>query len=243
MLGKTKVETTEKARVRLQPQNNKWYRHVALVQMIVFAVIHLVLGMYFAFVSSEYANHPGFAAKIDEHRILDQICAIVCFVLFAVGLRCFYGLLKQKKISVLYYVYMAVSAVLPILYIAMSGNYITDAMVGILEEGYPEFFEGDETGWITFWVGVEFGIWPNGGEITYESELVLDYLSRIGEEAGAVVALDDFNLSGLLGAFRADMYVWNRFELYSIINAVATAVFVVCGIFFLPLKKSKLFKK
>lgn len=243
MLGKTKVETTEKAGVKLQLQNNKWYRYVALVQMIVFVAMHLILGIYFAFVSSEYANHPGFTAKIDEHRILDQICAIVCFALFVLGLRCFYGLMKHKKISVLYYVYMAVSAVLPILYIAMSGNYITDAMVAVLEESFPEFLEGEETGWITYWVGIEFGAWANGGDITYESEIILDYLSRIGEEAGAVVTLGDFNLRGLLNELRADVYAWNKFEMYSIINAALTVVFVVCGVFFLPLKKSKLFKK
>lgn len=243
MLGKTKVESTEKGGVRLQAKNNKWYRYVALTQMVVFAVMHLVLGMYFAFVSSEYANHPGFTAKIDAHRIMDQIFAIVCFVLFVVGLRCFYGLMKQKKISVLYYVYMAVSAVLPILYIAMSGNFVADAMVAVLEEGYPEFLEGDETGWIAYWVGIEYGAWANGGDITYESEIILDYLSRIGEEAGAVVALSNFNLNGLLKEFRADMYVWNTFEIYAIINAVLSVVFAVCGIFFLPLKKSKLFKK
>ena len=98
MLGKTKVETTEKTGVRLQPQN-KWYRYVALTQMIVFAVMHLILGMYFAFVTSEYANHPGFAATIKAHRNMDQICAIICFALFAVGLSCFYGLMKHKKLS------------------------------------------------------------------------------------------------------------------------------------------------
>lgn len=243
MLGKTKVETTEKAGARLQLQNNKWYRYVALAQMIVFVAIHLILGIYFAFVSSEYANHPGFTAKIEAHRYLDQICAIVCFALFVVGLRCFYGLMKHKKISVLYYVYLAVSAVLPILYLAMSNNFVVDAMVGILEEGYPEFLEGEESGWIAYWVGIEFGAWANGGEITYESEIILDYLSRIGEEAGAWVALGDFNLSGLIGELRADVYAWNKFEMFSIINAALSVVFAVCGIFFLPLKKSKLFKK
>ena len=243
MLGKTKVEKTEKGGVRLQAKNNKWYRYVALVQMIVFAVMHLVLGIYFAFVSSEYANHPGFTAKIEAHRYLDQICAIVCFALFVLGLRCYYGLMKHKKISALYYIYMAISAVLPVLYLAVSGNVIVDAMMGILEEGYPEFLEGEETSWMAYWVGAEFGAWGNGSEITYESEIVLDYLSRIGEEAGAVVTLGDFNLRGLLNEFRADIYAWNKFEVYSLVNAAVTVVFAVCGIFFLPLKKSKLFKK
>lgn len=243
MLGKTKVDMAEKSGVRLPSPKNKWYRYVALVQMIVFAVMHLVLGMYFAFVSSEYANHPGFTAKIEAHRNMDQICAIICFALFAVGLRCFYGLLKHKKIPVVYYVYMAVSAVLPVLYIAMSGNYITDGMVAILEQGYPEFFEGEDTGWMAYWIGVEFGAWANGGEITYESEIVLDYLSRIGEEPGAWVALSDFNFNGLLNAFRADLDSWNKFEVYSVINIAVSAVFVAGGIFFLPLEKSKLFKK
>lgn len=239
MLGKTKVETTEKAGARLQPQNNKWYRYVALTQMIVFAAMHLILGMYFAFVTSEYANHPGFAAKIEAHRNMDQICAIICFAFFAVGLSCFYGLMKHKKISVLYYIYMAVSAVLPIVYIAVSGNLITDAMMTVLEEGYFEFFEGEETSEMVYWIGIEFGAWANGGEITNESEIILEYLSRIGEEAGEIVALGDFNLKGLLGALRDDMYVWNRFELYSIINAALSAVFIVLGVVFRPVKKAE----
>ncbi|MBR4290659.1 MAG: hypothetical protein IKT52_08475 [Oscillospiraceae bacterium] len=211
--------------------------------MIVFAVMYLILGMYFAFVTSEYANHPGFAATIKAHRNMDQIFAIVCFALFVVGLRCFYGLMKQKKIPALYYVYMAISAVLPILYIAMSDNFITDAMVSILEEGYPEFLEGEDGGWMVYWIGVEFGAWANGGEITFDSEIVVDYLSRIGHEPGVWVDFADFNLSGLLAEFRADMNTWNKFEVYSIVNASLSVVFVVCGIFFLPLKKSKLFQK
>lgn len=239
MLGKTKVETTEKAGVRLQPRNNKWYRYVAMTQMIVFAVMHLILGMYFAFVTSEYANHPGFAAKVETHRNLDQLCAVICFALFVVGLRCFYSLMKFKKISVLYYIYMAISAILPIVYIAVSGSLITDAMVAILEEGYPEFLEGEETSWMVYWIGIEFGAWANGGEITNESEIILDYLSRIGEEAGAVVTLGEFNLKGLLGALKDDMYVWNRFELYAIINAVVSAVFIALGFIFHPVKKTE----
>lgn len=238
MLGKTKVETTEKTGVRLQPQN-KWYRYVALTQMIIFAVMHLILGMYFAFVTTEYANHPGFAATIKAHRNMDQICAIICFALFATGLSSFYGLMKHKKISVLYYIYLVVSAVLPIAYIAVSGNLITDAMLAVLEEGYFEFFEGGETSEMVYWIGVEFGAWANGGEITAESEIILDYLSRIGEEAGAIVALDDFDLKGLLGALRDDMYVWNKFELYAIINAALSAVFVVLGVIFCPVKKAE----
>lgn len=243
MLGKTKMDTTEKGGTKLQGRNNKWYRYVAQAQMLVFAVMHLVLGMYFAFVSSEYANHPGFTAKIEDHRNLDQICAIVCFVLFVVGLRLFFGLMKDKKTSVLYYAYMAVSAVLPFVYLLMSGNYIVDAMMAILNDS-AEVIEGQgETNTIVFWAGIEFGAWTNGGDITSESEIILDYLSRIGAEAGAWVDLADFDLAGLLKEFRIDMYSWNKFEVYAIVNVVVTAVFVVCGIIFLPLKKSKLFKK
>ena len=243
MLGKTKVESTEKAGVRLQPRNNKWYRYIALVQMIFFAAMHLILGIYFAFVSSEYANHLGFTAKIDTHRYLDQICAIACFALFVLGLRCFYGLMKHKKITVLYYVYLVVSAVLPVLYLVMSGNLVADAMVSLMEEVYPELLEGDETGWIAYCIGIEFGAWPNGGEITYESEIILDYLGKIGEEAGAIVTLGDFNIRGLLNELRADVYAWNKFEIYAIINVVLSALFAACGVFFLPLKKSKLINK
>lgn len=246
MLGKTKVDTTEKGGVRLQSKNNKWYRYTAQVQMLVFAVMHLVLGMYFAFVSSEYANHPGFTAKIEGHRNLDQICAIVCFVLFVLGLRSFLGLRKTKKISALYYVYMAVSAVLPFVYLFMSANYVVDAMMGLLNESIA--IEGQaDTNEIVFWAGIEFGAWANGGDITTESEIILDYLSKIGEEAYAWVNLADFNFGGLIKLFRIDMYSWNKFELFAIINAVVTVAFVVCGFVFLPLKKSeklaKVFKK
>ena len=243
MFGKTKMDVTEKEGVRLQSPKNKWYKYIALVQMAIFAVVHLVLGIYFAFVSSEYANHPVFTANIQAHRYLDQICAIACFALFVVGLRCFFGLVKDKKISVLYYVYLAVSAVLPILYLVVSGNLVMDAMMSVLEEGYPEFLEGEETGWMVYCVGIEFGAWANGGEITYESEIIADYLGRIGEEVGAWVALSDFNLSGLISELRADVHAWNKFEMFSLINAVLSVVFAVCGIFFLPLKKSKLFQK
>ena len=222
-------------------KNNKWYRYVTQAQLIVFAVMHLILGMYFAFVSTVYANHPGFAAKIEDHRNLDQICAIICFVLFVVGLRIFGDLRKNKKISVLYYIYMAVSAVLPFVYLAMSDKYITDAMMETLIAGYPEVIvEGKgDANWITFWSGVEFGAWANGGEITNESQIILDYLSNIGVEAGAQVEMAEFDLGGLLAQFRAEMYSWNKFELYAIINVVVSVVFAVGGIVFLPLKKFK----
>ena len=243
MFGKTKMDVTEKEGVRLQSPKNKWYKYIALVQMAIFAVVHLVLGIYFAFVSSAYANHPGFTANIQAHRYLDQICAIVCFALFVVGLRCLFGLAKDKKISVLYYVYLAVSALLPILYLVVSGNLVMDAMMSVLEESYPEFFEGEDGGWMVFCVGIEFGAWPNGGEITFDSEIIADYLSRIGQEPGVWVDFADFDLNGLISELRADVHAWDKFQLFSIINAALSVVFAVCGIFLLPLKKSKLFQK
>jgi len=207
--------------------------------------MHLILGIYFAFVSSEYANHPGFTAKIENHRNLDQIFAIVCFVLFVLWLRLFLGLKKDKKVSLLYYIGMAVSAALPVVYIAMSDKFIVDAMMETLVAGYPEVIvEGQgNANWIVFWTGVEFGAWANGAEITHESQVIVDYLSKIGVEAGAQVEMAKFDLGGLLAQFRTEMYSWNKFELYAIINVVVTAVFVACGIVFLPLKKSKLLAK
>lgn len=222
-------------------KNNKWYRYVTQAQLILFAVMHLILGVYFAFVTTVYANHPGFAAKIEDHRNLDQICAIICFVLFVLGLRFFGDLRKSKKISVLYYIYMAVSAVLPFVYLAMSDKYITDTMMETLIASYPEVIaegKGDAS-WITFWTGVEFGAWANGAEITHESQIIADYLKGIGVEAGAQVELANFDLSGLLAQLRADMYSWTKFEMYAIINVVATVVFAVGGIVFLPFKKFK----
>ena len=235
MLGKTKVDATEKVGARL-PAKNKWYRPVALVQMGIFAAMHLILGMYFAFVSSEYINHPGFTTKIEQHRNMDQICAIICFALFVIGLRLLFGLLKQKKISIVYYIYLAVSAVLPLVYLAMSGNYVVDAMMEIMNETVAIDGQAD-TNELVFWTGIEFGAWVNGADVSTESEIILDYLSRIGEEAYAWVNLSDFNLSGLIGEFRNDMYAWNKFEVYSIINVVLSAAFAVLGVVFLPLKK------
>lgn len=222
-------------------KNNKWYRYITQAQVIVFAVMHLILGMYFAFVTTEYANHPGFAAKIEEHRNLDQICAIICFVLFVLGLRFFGELRKIKKISVLYYVYMVVSAILPFVYLAMSDMFLVDAMKDTLIAGYPEVIvegKGDAS-WITFWTGVEFGAWTNGAEITHESQIITDYLKNIGVEAGAIVDMAEFDLSGLLAQLKVDMYSWNKFEVYSIINAVVTVVFAAGAVVFLPLKKLK----
>lgn len=234
MVGKTKMDGP-----KLQAKNNKWYRYITLAQLLVFAAMHLILGMYFAFVSSIYANHPGFTAKIAEHKRLDTVFAVVCIVLFVLWLRLFLDLKKNKKISVLYYISMAVSAVLPFAYLGMSSTCLADAMRDTLVAGYPEVIVdgvGDAS-WITFWSGVEFGAWANGGEITHESQVIADYLSKIGVEAGAQVELAKFDMGGLLAQFRNEMYAWNKFEVYAIINAVVTAAFVACGIVFLPLKK------
>ena len=236
------VEVTEKGGVRLQPKNHKWYRVISLVQMAVFAAMHLVLGLYFAFISSEYVNHPGFTTRIEAHRNLDQICAIVCFALFVIGLRLFYGLLKQKKISALYYVYMAVSALLPIAYLLISSVCVTNAMAEVLNEVVAIDGQAD-TNELVFWGGIEFGAWANGGEYTVEHDKIFDYLARIGEEAYAWVDLSDFNMSGLVRELRNEMYNWYKFELYAIVNAVLSVAFVVCGAIFLPKKKSKLIQK
>lgn len=236
MLGKTEIGATEKAGARLQSKNNKWYRYIALAQMLAFAVMHLILGMYFAFVSTEYANHLGFTAKIEAHRNLDQICAVVSLVLFILDLRLFWGLKKSKKISLLYYIGMIVSAVLPLAYWYISDKVIVDAMAEILTTNYPEVIVDGvgDANWITFWTGVEYGAWANGGEITHESQEIVDYLSKIGVEAGAQVELAKFDLSGLLALFRVEMYSWNKFELYTIINAAVTVVFIVCTAIFVP---------
>lgn len=218
MLGKTKMAEAQSG-AKLQA-NNKWYRYVTQAQVLVFAAMYLILGMYFAFVSSEYANHPGFTAKIKDHRNLDQIFAVAYFVLVAFCLGFFVGLRKYKKISVLYYVCMAAAAVLPFVYFALSDAYITSAMKDTLVAGYPEVIvEGKgDANWITFWAGIEYGAWANGGEITHESQAIADYLSKIGVEAGAQVELAKFDLGGLLAQFRNEMYSWNKFELYAIIS-------------------------
>lgn len=238
MAGTTKVDATQKGGARLQAKNNKWYRYVSLVQMAVFAAMHLILGIYFAFISSEYVNHPGFTTKIAAHRNLDQICAIVCFALFVIGLRLFMGLQKQKRVSFLYYIYLAVSAALPILYLVMSNGLVVDAMIEILNESTA--IDGEaEVNELVKWAGIEFGKWSND----VDPEEILDCIARIGEEADAWVNMADFNMSGLISYFRNSMYNWNKFELYTIINAVLSVVFGVCGAILLPKKKSKVIQK
>ena len=244
MLGKTKVDGAQEGGVKLQAKNNKWYRYIVQVQLLAFAVMHLILGMYFAFVSSEYANHPGFSAKIEDHRNMDQICAVICFVLFVLWLRLFLGLKKDKKISVTYYIGLVVSAALPFVYLVMSDNYIIDAMKETVAANYPELFvEGKgSVNDITFWAGFEFGMWQNSADFTSESQLILDYLAKIGAENGAQVELAKFDMAALIEEFRIAKYSWNKFELYAIINAVVSAVFAACTIIFIPLKQSKLAK-
>lgn len=244
MLGKTKIDGALKGGAKLQAKNNKWYRYIVQVQLLVFAVMHLILGIYFAFVSSEYANHPGFTARIEDHRNMDQIFAIVCFVLFVLWLCLFMGVRKNKKISLLYYIGMVVSVVVPFVYLAMSDNYVIDAMKETIAAGYPELFVDGKgsVNEITFWAGFEFGMWQNGSEITSESQIVLDCLSKIGVESGAEIELAKFDMAGLVDHFRVVKYNWNTFELYAILNAVVSAAFVACTIIFVPLKQSKLAK-
>jgi hypothetical protein len=247
MLGKTKTDVAQAGGMKLQAKNNKWYRYLLHAQLLVFAVVHFVLGMYFAFVTSEYANHPGFAATIKDHRNMDQICAIICFVLFALWLRCFLGMLKDKKISVLYYIAMAVSVVLPFVYTAMSDSYILDAMRNVLAGDAELIIDGvGNVNEITFWTGLNYGMWINSAEFTSESQLVLDYLGKLSLESGAEMELAKFDLKALLDMFRVDKYSWNKFELYAIINAVVSVAFVAGTAILVPLKKNlltKLFKK
>lgn len=245
MLGKTKMDGAQNAGAKLGAKNNKWYRRVTRVQLLVFAAMYLILGMYFAFVTTEYANHPGFAATIEAHRNMDQIFAVIYFALFITCCGLFGSLRKGKQISVLYYVVMAAAAVLPFVYCAMSDSYIVETMRDNLVEKYPEVIvdgKGD-AGWITFWTGIEFGAWANGGEITHESQVIVDYLKNIGVEAGAEVEIAKFDLGGLLAQLKNEMYSWNKFELYAIINAVLSVAFGVCTAIMIPLKKIKLFKK
>ena len=245
MLGKTKTDGAQNAGARLGAKNNKAYRVITQVQLLVFAAMYLVLGLYFAFVSTEYANHISFTARIEDHRNMDQIFAVIYFVLFVLSCGLFGSLKKDKKISVLYYVCMAVAAVAPFVYNAMSNNYIVDTMKDIMMTGYPEIIEdgkGDAS-WITFWTGIEYGAWTNGSEITHESQIIVDYLKNIGVEAGAQVDMAEFDLAGLLAQLRNDMYNWNTFSLYAIINAVVSVAFAVGAALLIPLKKSKLFNK
>ena len=244
MLGKTKMDGAQAGGVKLQAKNNKWYRYIAQAQLIVFAVVHLILGMYFAFVSSEYANHPGFTTRIEDHRNMDQIFAIICFVLVILWVGLFVSLKKDKKISAMYYIGMAVAAVFPFVYLVASNNYVVDAMRDTLLASYPELFvEGaGNVNEITFWAGFEFGMWQNSSEMSGESQIVLDYISKIGAQSGTTVELAKFDVAGLVQAFRNAKYGWNKFELYAIINAVLSVAFMACSVFFIPMKESKLLK-
>jgi len=272
MLGKTK-DGAQATGARLQAKNNKWYRYVAQVQVLAFAVMHLILGVYFAFVSSEYANNAGFTGQLstyrgmietnlkanlldiceilervceqlEAHLYMDQICAIICFVLVALWLDMFGNLRKNKNISVLYYVGMAVSVVLPFVYMAMSHSYIVSAMTDALKADQGLLVEGvGNANDIVFWTGIKFGSWVNTAEMTAESQIVLDYLRKLGVESGKEIALADFDLSGLLTLLRNDKYNWNIFALYSYVNAALSVAFVACTAVFVPLKKNVLVAK
>mgnify|MGYP006923403281 CR=1 FL=1 len=55
MLGKTKMDGTPKGGTKLQTKNNKWCRYVVQAQTLVFAAMHLILGVYFVIVFLAYA--------------------------------------------------------------------------------------------------------------------------------------------------------------------------------------------
>lgn len=223
-------------------KNNKLYRGILQVQVLVFAAVQLILGMYFAFVSTEYANHPGFTAKIEDHRNLDQIFAVVCFVLFCLLLSQFMTVRKDKKVSLIYYISMVAVVALPFVYFVMSDKCIVDAMRATLETNYADIFPAGkgEADAITYWAGFEFGLWTEGAEAMHDS--IVGYLGNIGVESGAEVELAKFDLAGVIDQFRDVKDNWNKFELFAIINTAVSAVFVVCTVIFVPLK-SKLLKK
>ena len=223
-------------------KNNKLYRGILQVQVLLFAAVYLILGMYFAFVSSMYANHPGFTAKIEDHRNMDQIFAVISFVLIGFMLSQFMAVRREKKVSLVYYVGMVVAAALPFVYCAMSNSYIVEAMQATLETNYSDVFAAGkgEADTVVYWVGFEFGLWAEGAEAVKDS--IVSYLGNIGVESGAEVELAKFDLAGLIDQFRDVKESWNKFELFAIINAAVSAVFVICTAIFVPLK-SKLFKK
>lgn len=272
MLGKTKVDGAQKSGPKLQARNNKWYRYLTQTHLLLFVAMHLILGIYFAFVSTEYANHAGFTGQLDAFRKMgetqlkkeemdlyaqtlricepleanlqfEQICATICFVLVILWLGAFGTLRKHKEIPALYYVGLVVSAVLPFVYTVISLNYAADAMTQVLISDKTLIVDGmGNSTDIVFWTGVKYGSWANTAEITRDSEFVLDYLNQLGVEKDTMVELAKFDLRGLLAQLREEKHNWDTYELYAILNAVVSAAFMAGAIFFIPLKQSKLAK-
>lgn len=215
--------------------NKKWYNYVVHTQLFLFVAMHLVLGIYLAFVSTEYANKQVYTAKIDNHQKLDQIFAIACFLMVGVALNIHSKMKLIKKIPVRYYIYMGVAAVLPLAYVILSSMIVN----GAVRENLDTLFTTGvgNTEYIVYYAGIELGTWTPADTVTWDA--IGAYLTEIGEDLFQSVKLDNFDLGGVVKQMRTELYGWNMFEMFSFINLGVSAVMIVCSIFIPRQKKVK----
>jgi len=212
--------------------NKKWYNYIVHTQLFVFMAMHLVLGIYLAFVSTEYANKQMFTAKIDDHQKLDQIFAVACFVMVGFALNVHSKLKKIKKIPVRYYVYMGISAVLPLAYVLISNMVAEGAVVEAIKPELTEMGAMTKEGkayvdYVVYCSGIEVGVWTPAN---FKMDLLSPYFAEIGEKARTWVLFDSVDVGGIVKMMRNELYGWDGFALFSYINAGVSALFLACGI-------------
>ena len=212
--------------------NKKWYNYIVHTQLFVFMAMHLILGLYLAFVSTEYANKQVFTAKIDDHQKLDQIFAIACFVMAGFALNVHSKLKKIKKIPVRYYIYMGISALLPLAYVLISnmvaGGAVIEAIKPDLTEAGAMTKEGKAyIDYVLYYSGIDVGVWTPAD---FNMGLLNPYFAEIGEKAHTWVLFDNVDVSGIVELMRNKLYGWDKFALYSYINLGVSALFLGCGV-------------
>ena len=110
----------------------RWFNNIVRTEIFVFAALQLIVALYFAFVTTEYANHPIYAATLPNGKwlytkdipmqpLVDQLFAILFFVLAGMALAV-NGKVKKTngKAPKLFYIYLIASGVLSIAYLAVS---------------------------------------------------------------------------------------------------------------------------
>jgi len=226
-------------------EKRNWFKYVVHSQLIVFMVMHLILGLYLAFVNTKYANFPGYAEKerfnIKDHQQLDTICAIICFALVAIGLRIHISIKRYQRIPLVYYGYIAVAAALPLIYVMMSNMHVTNSLTNYLLK-VKEFRSGEgNINNVVYEAGIRMGVWDKKAVIA--DDVIKGYVSAMGENMGEIVKIKSLDLGTLVREMRAQTEVWNKFELYSIINLAVSVIFLVGAIFIPGKKKAKAPKK
>ena len=213
--------------------NKKWYNYIVHTQLFLFAAVQLILGVYLAFVSTEYANTRVYTAKLDSHQKLDQIFAIACFVMAGMALNVHGKMKKIKKIPVRYFVYMGISAVLPLAYMLLSnmivGNEVAEAIKPELADMGMLAANGDARAeYVVYCAGLEMGSWTPADSVTWD--MLGAYLTPIGEKLFTWVPFSNIDISSIAVQMRNEMYGWDMYAMSSWINLGVSALFIACSI-------------